>query len=126
MVVRENPDRKKKSTLEIYYEGSNINAQHYYNKGQKVKSVNLQIGDKVIALVIVRQDKINKFTPLFDPRPYRLIKIRGSMITASQEGGGKEIIRNISFMKYLKNSFFENNYLILKLITISMSDQDKT
>ena len=126
MVVRENPDSKKKSTLEINNEGSNINAQHYYNKGQNVKSVNLQIGDKVIVLVIVRQDKINKFTPLFDPRPYRLIKIRGSMITASQEGGGKEIIRNISFMKYLKNSFFENNYLILKLITTSMSDQDKT
>ena len=48
--------------LERNCESSNINAQHYYNKGQNVNSVNLQTGDRVI----VKQDKINKLTPLFD------------------------------------------------------------
>ena len=36
---------------------------------------------------------------MFKPTPYRVTNIRCSMITAMQEGGGKQITRNISFYK---------------------------
>ena len=40
---------------------------------------------------------------MFKPIPYRVIDIRGTMITAMEEGGGKQITRNISFYKKVSN-----------------------
>ena len=36
---------------------------------------------------------------MFKPIPYRVTDIRGSVITAIQEEGGKQITKNISFCK---------------------------
>ena len=45
----------------------------------------LHIGD----IVIVRQHKLNKLTPPFNPDPFRIVEINGSMVTASN---GKSMI----------------------------------
>lgn len=47
--------------------------------------------------VLVKQTKRNKFSTRYDPRPYVVTKIRGTMVTASRPG--HYITRNVSFYK---------------------------
>ena len=82
-------------SLERNHEQGNVNAELYYNQNFNFKQNNLQIGDRVIA----KQNKLNKFTPMFKPIPYRVTDIRDSMIATMQKGGGKQITRNILFYK---------------------------
>ena len=56
----------------------------------------MKIGDSVL----VKQEKKNKFTPNFDPKPLRVTKIKGTMITA--ERPGFKITRNQSFFKSIQ------------------------
>lgn len=85
--------------LESNHQKGSEKAEHYYNNNHTVKQQHFQIGDRVI----VKQNKLNKFTPTFKPIPYRVIDIRGTMITAIEEGGGQQITRNISFYKKVSN-----------------------
>ena len=55
------------------------------------------IGD----LVLVRQKRKNKFSTKFDPRPYHVVRVKGTMITACRDG--HHVTRNISFYKKLPN-----------------------
>ena len=55
------------------------------------------IGD----LVLVRQKRKNKFSTKFDPRPYHVVRVKGTMITACRDG--HYVTRNISFYKKLPN-----------------------
>ena len=54
------------------------------------------IGDTVL----VRQRKHNKFSTRYDPKPYRITRINGTMVTASRPG--HSITRNISFYKTIQ------------------------
>jgi len=56
-------------------------------------SQTLQLGDRVL----VKTPKINKFSSHYDPVPYEVTNIKGSMITASRPG--HTITRNIAFFK---------------------------
>lgn len=47
--------------------------------------------------VLVKQQKVNKLTPPFDPRPYVITQKKGSMITA--RGDDRYITRNSSHFK---------------------------
>jgi len=53
----------------------------------------LNIGDKVIVL----RPRTNKLSSLYDPEPYSITKIKGSMITATRPD--HEITRNSSHFK---------------------------
>jgi len=57
----------------------------------------LQPGDRVL----VRQAKINKLTPYYNPSPLIVIKTKGSMITAKYENNDTITTRNISYFKKL-------------------------
>eukprot|EP00795_Rhopilema_esculentum_P002360 gene2360-18000_t len=48
-------------------------------------------------LVLIRQRKRNKLTSKFDPKPFRIVRIKGTMITACRDG--QCVTRNISFFK---------------------------
>ena len=54
---------------------------------------NLSIGENVL----VKQDKVDKFTPPYDSKPYKIKSKKGSMITA--ERSDKRITRNASHFK---------------------------
>ncbi len=56
------------------------------------KQTTMKIGDSVL----VTQEKKNKFTPNFDPKPLRITKIKETMITA--EKPGFKITRNQSLL----------------------------
>ena len=53
----------------------------------------VEIGD----LVLVRQKQKNAFLTKFDPRPYRVVRVKGAMITACRDG--HYVMRSISFYK---------------------------
>ena len=65
----------------------------YADKRRNAKPSKLQTGDTVL----VQQDKENKFTTPFDPRPYEITNKKGSMVTAKRED--REITRYSSHFK---------------------------
>ena len=69
----------------------------YADKRRNAKPSKLQTGDTVL----VQQDKENKFTTPFDPRPYKVTNKKGSMVTAKIED--REITRYSSHFKSVLN-----------------------
>ena len=67
--------------------------KEYADQRRLSKETTMNLGD----YVLVRQQKINKFTPNFDPKPLRITKVKGTMITA--ERSGFMMTRNQSFFK---------------------------
>lgn len=72
---------------------SKVKMKEYNDLKLKTKTVKLNIGDLVLAMNMNRTKSI----PIFDPIPYRIVEIKGSMITAKR--GEQTITRNISFFK---------------------------
>lgn len=69
----------------------------YADKRRNARDSNLKVGDRVL----VQQEKRNKLSTPFDPRPYEVIDKKGSMITAQRED--KKITRNSSKFKTVLN-----------------------
>ena len=74
-------DRKQKAQIKMYAEQKHL------------KPDPIKIGDTVL----VKQPQNNKRTPAFDPKPYTVVNIKGSMVRARRSG--HSITRNISFYK---------------------------
>ena len=70
----------------------------YADKRRHSKLTTMKIGDHVL----VKQEKKNKFTPNFDPKPLRITTVKGTMITA--ERPGFKITRNQSFFKPIQTT----------------------
>lgn len=68
----------------------------YADRKRKTKISTLKPGDQVL----VKQQKKNKLTLPFNPKPYKIIRKKGSMITAQR--GRHEITRNSSYFKALQ------------------------
>ena len=68
-------------------------AKAYADEKRKVVPCFLALGDTVL----VRQQKRNKLTSFFDPRPLRIVGIKGFMITAVRDNW--KVVRNSSFFK---------------------------
>jgi hypothetical protein len=58
-------------------------------------------------VVLMRNEqKNNKLTPSFDPQPYNVVAIKGSMVTVSTTPGtGNCVTRNASFFKKIPHTF---------------------
>ena len=65
----------------------------YSDNHHHAKPKNIVVNDKVL----VKQPKVTKLTPIYDPNPYIVVSRKGSMITAERDG--RRITRNISFFK---------------------------
>ena len=63
------------------------------DKSRQAKKSTIKIGD----MVLLRQKKITKLTTKFDPHPFKVIRIKGTMITAMRNE--KYITRNASLFK---------------------------
>ncbi len=66
------------------------------DRAKNAKKTKLCLGDTVL----VRQKKKNKFSTRYDPSPYQVTSINGSMVTASRPG--HSVTRNISFYKKIQ------------------------
>ena len=49
--------------------------------------------------VLMRQRRLDKLTPLFEPNPYQITYIKGSRITAKRLKDGRYLTRNCSKVK---------------------------
>ena len=72
-----------------------LKAKQYADQKSHAKEHQLSPGDSVL----VRQKKLNKLTPFFNPNPYIVSEVKGSMVTAYR--GKHKITRNSSFFKFL-------------------------
>ena len=69
----------------------------YANTKRSTKPHDLHIGDSAL----VKQKRSNKASPPFEPIPYTIRDIKGSMVTASRSTDLKEVTRNSSHFKKL-------------------------
>ena len=81
----------------------------YADNHMNIKKLNFKIND----IVLVKQKKVNKFTPPFNPEPLVTISMKGSMITAKSTTTQKEITRNSSFFKKIIYQEKKENYEVL-------------
>ena len=68
----------------------------YADNRRHATHIGLQIGDSVL----VKAAKKDKSSPFYDPKPYQVTKINGTMISATRES--HTITRNASFFKKVK------------------------
>jgi len=66
---------------------------------RQAKSQNLNAGD----ITPVKQRRLNKASPHFEPVPYTIVDVKGSMITARRATDQKEVTCNSSRFKKLPN-----------------------
>ena len=71
----------------------------YADQKRQVKLHNLNAGDTTL----VKQRRLNKASPHFEPVPYTVLDVKGSMITARRTTDQKEVTRNSSHFKKLPN-----------------------
>ena len=69
----------------------------YADSRRKAKPHYFRVGDPVL----VKQKKSNKLSTPFDPKPYVITKVKGSMIIAKRTSDCKNITRNSSQFKLL-------------------------
>ena len=78
---------------------SKAKSKGYADRNRNVKISNFELNDTVL----VKQKKLNKLTPPFNPAPYTIIDMKGSMITARSNNTQSTITRNSSFFKKIPN-----------------------
>ena len=96
-LVKENYNMK--TDMEAVVQNNDVEAKRkmkqYADARPQAKSSKLEVGDQVLG----KQSKTNKLTTRFDSHPFRVIRMKGTMITATRNG--KYITRNISYFKKL-------------------------
>lgn len=70
------------------------------DKSRQARKSIIQIGD----MVLLRQKKTSKLMTKFDPHPFKVVRIKGTMITATRNE--KYVTRNSSLFKPLKVNAF--------------------
>ena len=82
--------------------------KEYADKRRNTRESLIVVGDQVL----LKQSKADVLTPAFDPRPFSVIGVKGSMITVKR---GREIkSRNSSHCKLLKHAR-EDEYVAVDL-----------
>ena len=68
------------------------------DRRKRAKLLELKVDD----VVLMKQGKINKFSTTFDPVLFKVVRVKGSMITVTRNG--KYLTRNISMLKKVEVS----------------------
>ena len=96
-------DRHKDSLIRQRDEEAKAKMKNYADTKRRATELKIQVGDKVL----LRQRKKNKFTSKFDPNPFDVIRVKGTMITVRRNG--KFVTRNVSFFKQIQNIFTDES-----------------
>ena len=75
----------------------------YADKMRKAKPSEIQVGDTVL----LKQKKQTKLSSKFDPVPFHVTRIKGTMIAVTRNG--RYVTRNASFLKKVNGSCRQNN-----------------
>ena len=90
----------------------------YAYQRRRAKTSLLQVGDKVL----VKQRKMNKFSTNFNTTPYTIVAVRGSRLTA--ENNGHSITRNASFFKKFNGNNQEDDVDMSYQANVSESNEN--
>ncbi|MEL6802271.1 MAG: RNase H-like domain-containing protein, partial [Bacteroidota bacterium] len=82
-----------KAAVEDFNKRAMETAKRYADQKRHTRQSDIAVGDTVL----VQQRKQNKLTSFYDPLPYKVISLKGSMVTAARKG--HQIVRNSSFFK---------------------------
>ena len=94
-------DSQKDSVVRSKDERAKSKMKQYADVRRKARHTVIQVGDRVL----LRQRKQNKFSTRFDPKPFRVTRKKGTMITAFRNG--KYVTRNSSLFKKVNLQLFE-------------------
>ena len=72
----------------------------YADTKRRAQPSQIKVGD----VVLLRQNKISKFSTKFDPSPFRVVKMKGTMVTVTRNG--KYLARNVSLLKKVNSQNF--------------------
>ena len=89
----------------------------YANAKRGTKTLDYKIGD----MVFVKQEKKNKLDTTFEPIPYNITHVQGSMITAERLTDKRKITRNSSFVKKIRLDSDQDNHTV---VTVPHNDLD--
>ena len=76
------PNNFDKASVHKFIDLVMAQSKAYQDRRRNTKPCTLALGDTVH----VRQQKRNKITPYYDPAPYTVIAVKGSMVTAERKG----------------------------------------
>lgn len=79
-----------------------INMKYYFDQKKNTNHVEFKLNDPGI----VKMERHSKFDPFFDPHPYRIEAINGSIVTAKRID--KTITRNSKFFKRINEQCYGN------------------
>ena len=82
-----------KAAVEDFNRRAMKSAKQYADQRRHTQQSNISVGDTVL----VRQKKHNKLSSFYNPLPYKVTSMKGSMITAERQG--HQMVRNSSFFK---------------------------
>ena len=92
------PKRSNVHTADTFNRQAMLRAKTYADARSHAKPIPLQVGDNVL----VKQRRVNKLSPYFNPKPYTVVSRKGSMVTVCQNG--HRLTRNASFFKKVNAS----------------------
>ena len=84
---------KAEEDVQRFNERAMARSKAFQDSKRRTKPSSLGLGDTVL----VRQQKRNKLTSYYNPDPFKIVAVKGSMITAARNG--QKIVRNSSFFK---------------------------
>ena len=96
--VHSNAEQEKDSAVRSKDTTAKEKMKENTDRKRRAKKSVIEIGD----LILIRQRKENKFSTKFDPKPFRVTKVKGTMITSVRNG--KYITRNVSQCKKIPDS----------------------
>lgn len=94
--IAEASQRTKDERMEICHQEAHRKQKCYADMRRRTMEHNIQEGD----LVLLRQDRRNKLDMPYNPAPYRVENVNGTMVTARK--GNRSVTRNSSAFKKLK------------------------
>ena len=68
--------------------------KEYADRRRNTHRHNITQGD----LVLIRQRKLNKLTPAYDPKPFKIQDVKGTQILVEHDSDGKHLRRNTSHL----------------------------
>jgi hypothetical protein len=87
---------------------------------RRVRPNTFKIGDTVL----VKQERTNKLSSIFEPTPYKITATKGSMITAARTTDNRLITRNSSFFKPFSTQSEKGQGLPPRTMAENLDDDD--
>ena len=98
--IKSTPEPCINEKLKKRHQDVSDRAKEYTDEKRHAKDRKLSIGDRVL----VRQKKVNKLSTPFNPHPYHVTDVKGTLVTAQNRVNHHQISRNITHFKSIPDT----------------------